>query len=118
MRPAASVSSNCSSRSAARALASRRDCLASSPMSTRFWVPVSSSSRVASWPVTPMTRRTAAAWVAMSRPATEPEPPSGRIMVVSILTVVDLPAPLGPSTPRMAPSATSRSTPSTAHWSP
>ena len=43
-----------------------------------------------------------------------PVPVSGRVIVVSIRTVVDLPAPFGPSTPRMRPAATSKSTPFTA----
>ncbi len=92
--------------------------LDSSPTNIRFWVPVSSSSSEASCPVTPITRRTAAASRATSNPATRPVPASGKVMVVSMRTVVDFPAPLGPRTPRMRPAGTPRSTRSTATFSP
>ena len=39
-------------------------------MSTRFWVPVRSSSTEAYWPVRPMVRRTWCGWVATSYPPT------------------------------------------------
>ena len=71
MRSAASVSSKSLEQLPARGLgvaaATARE---SSPTSTRFWVPVSSSSRVASWPVTPMMRRTARRRSTTSSPAT------------------------------------------------
>ena len=38
-------------------------------------------------------------------PATQRAPLSGRESVVSTLTVVDLPAPLGPSSPKIVPAA-------------
>ena len=40
------------------------------------------------------------------------------INVVNILTVVDLPAPLGPRNPKTVPASTARSTPRTASTSP
>ena len=46
-----------------------------------------------------MLRRTCWGWVAMSYPATVACPPVGASRVQSIFTVVDLPAPLGPSRP-------------------
>ena len=53
-----------------------------------------------------------------SRPATRAVPASGERRVERIRTVVVLPAPLGPSTPRTVPGAASRSTPSSARTSP
>ena len=50
----------------------------------------------------------------MSCPATRPVPLVGTDIVVSIRTVVVLPAPLGPSTPITEPSGTAKLTPSTA----
>ena len=45
-------------------------------------------------------------------------PPVGAIVVVSMPTVVDLPAPLGPSSPNTSPGATSKSMPLTASTPP
>ncbi len=45
-------------------------------------------------------------------------PPVGRESVERILTVVDLPAPFGPSSPKIVPGATDRLTPSRARMSP
>ncbi len=45
-------------------------------------------------------------------------PPSIGSRVASILSMVVLPAPLGPRTPNTSPRCTVRSTPSTARWSP
>ena len=47
-------------------------------------------------------------------PSTDRRPESGLTRVVSILIVVDLPAPLGPRNPNMVPARTDRSIPSTA----
>ena len=47
-------------------------------------------------------------------PATRAAPLSGRDSVVRIRTVVDLPAPLGPSSPKMVPACTDRLRPSSA----
>ena len=46
-----------------------------------------------------MLRRTSAPCVAMSKPATVARPAVGGSSVVSMWTVVDLPAPLGPRKP-------------------
>ena len=73
---------------------------------------------MASWPVTPMTRRTDCGSAITSWPATQAAPASGRVMVVSMRTVVDFPAPLGPSTPRIWPRWTSSDTSATANCSP
>src|SRR5438094_533857 len=54
------------------------------------------------------------AWVAMSKPTTVPEPPLGSKMPHSMRMVVDLPAPLGPSTPKISPRLTCRDTSFTA----
>jgi hypothetical protein len=50
----------------------------------------------------------------MSNPATRAVPAVGGRSVVSMCTVVDLPAPFGPKKPKIAPLETNRSTPSTA----
>ncbi len=71
----------------------------------------------ASCNATPMLRRTSLAWVATSNPATMALPAVGRSRVVSMRTVVLLPAPFGPRKPKISPWATSRSTPSTAFTS-
>ena len=46
------------------------------------------------------------------------EPDVGRTVVVSMPTVVDLPAPFGPSSPKTSPVATSKSIPFTASTPP
>ena len=58
---------------------------------------------MASWPVTPMSAAPRPPRATTSRPATRALPPSGWVSVVSIRTAVVLPAPLGPSTPRIVP---------------
>ena len=63
------------------------------------------------WPATPICRRTSVGCWATSMPATSARPASGRVRVVRMRTAVVLPAPLGPSMPRIVPSATSRSSP-------
>ena len=85
---------------------------------TRFWRPVSSSSRVASWAVTPIRRCTWAGSRTTSKPATWAEPPSGMASVVRIRTAVVLPAPFGPSTPSTVPRGAARSSPASATVSP
>ena len=74
------------------------------PDSSRFSRPVAVGSAPDRWATTPMARRTAAAWARTSRPATLADPESAWARVVRILTVVDLPAPLGPSSPKIVPS--------------
>ena len=90
----------------------------SSPTNTRFWRPVSSGSNVASWAATPMWRRTSPGCLITSIPATVAAPASGWASVVSTRTAVVLPAPLGPSSPRIVPGATPKDTPSSAWVSP
>ena len=85
---------------------------------TRFSRPVSSGSTVASWAARPIRRRTSTGWATTSTPATVAVPAVGRVSVVSIRTVVVLPAPLGPSTAVTVLAGTVRSTPSTAVVSP
>ena len=107
-----SVRSNRSSKSVTTRLASPEPSRLRSAISWRFSWPVSSSSTAANWPVTPMAARTALVSVATSCPATRAVPPSAFINVVSTLTVVVLPAPLGPSREKTVPASTSRSMPS------
>src|SRR6185312_8475854 len=118
IRSAASTRSNWRRSSAARARASPRRRPLKRPIITRFCRPVSTSSRVASWAVTPIWRWTARASRTTSCPATRAEPASGRVSVVRMRTAVVLPAPFGPSTPRMAPRGTSRSSPASATVGP
>ena len=61
--------------------------------------PVRKLSSAASWSAAPMVRRTSAPWVRMSNPPTVARPAVGGSRVVSMWTVVDLPAPLGPRKP-------------------
>ena len=58
--------------------------------------PVISGSSAASWRATPILRRTSPDCSTTSYPATRAVPPVGRRSVVSIRTVVVLPAPFGP----------------------
>jgi hypothetical protein len=54
----------------------------------------------------------------MSAPRSAMRPDSGLIMPKMVLNVVVLPAPLGPTSPRISPFATSKSTLSTARSPP
>src|SRR5262245_21054168 len=54
----------------------------------------------------PMARRTRCGSRNTSKPATRAEPESGRDSVLRIFIVVDLPAPLGPSSAKTAPAST------------
>src|SRR6185369_16431292 len=56
--------------------------------------------------------------VAMSKPTTRPVPPVGSRIPHSMRMVVDLPAPLGPSTPKISPRRTCSETSRTAHCWP
>src|SRR4051794_34386049 len=85
---------------------------------TRFSSPVSCSSTAAYCPASPIRARTAGASATTSRPATRALPASGSSSVARMRTVVVLPAPLGPRTPRTVPGATARSTPSSARVGP
>jgi hypothetical protein len=81
---------------------------------TRFSKPVRYSSTAAYWPDSPIRRLTSAGSDATSTPATRADPPSGRSNVVRHRTVVVLPAPFGPSNPRILPFGTAKSTPPSA----
>jgi len=70
--------------------------------------PVSARSTTGSWKTTLLARRAASAWRATSKPARRAVPAVGATVVVNIPTVVDLPAPLGPSNPNTSPGATSK----------
>ena len=63
---------------------------------------------------TPMVRRTPSGLAVTSIPATVALPASGVASVVRILTAVDLPAPLGPSSANTLPGATANDSPSSA----
>ena len=113
-RAAAASSPKAVTSSAARPLAAFRPSPASPPSSTRFSVPVRSSSVVADWPASAIRRRTASASRATSWPSTRADPASGASRVARIRTVVVLPAPFGPSSPYTVPGGTARSRPSSA----
>ena len=97
--PPASVRLKEASSSSARSRARRRLSPSRRPKSRRFSEPVSISSTLAYWPVTPMTLRTAWRSRTTSRPRTLAVPPLGASSVVIMRRAVDLPAPLGPSRP-------------------
>src|SRR6476620_2268211 len=61
-----------------------------------------------------MSRLASAGLPMTSTPPTSAEPDVGTTRVVSMPTVVVLPAPLGPRSPKISPSYTERSRPSTA----
>ena len=113
-RPAASDSSNRSSRLAARARASARPMPSSRPIMIRLFVPLRPSSTDAYCPVRAMSWRTRCASRTTSYPATLARPPSGRSRVARIRTAVVFPAPLGPSRPSTVPVRAARSAPASA----
>jgi len=76
-----------------------------------FSRPVRISSTAANWPVRLIDSRTRAGCDTTSNPLTRAVPPSGLSRVVRIFTIVVLPAPLEPSSAKMLPPATSKSTP-------
>ena len=80
--------------------------------------PVWRGSSPASCSATPIRRRARSGWWATSTPATRAVPEVMESSVVSMRTVVDLPAPFGPRKPNTSPAATSRSTPRTASTTP
>src|ERR1700733_3459142 len=87
-------------------------------MRRRFSSPVRRLSTAENWPVTPMAARTASGSAARSCPATLTWPPPAGIRVDRIWTAVVFPAPLGPSSAKIVPSATARSMPSSTTLSP
>src|SRR5579863_4940940 len=86
-------------------------------MST-FSQPVRSRSEVIACGMTPIFSRTWRGYRATSKPATNARPSLGGSRVVSIRTIVVLPAPLGPSSPKTSPRRTSKLTWSTAVKAP
>ena len=80
--------------------------------------PVRARSTTGSWNTTALSARAAIASVATSRPYRRADPDVGLTVVVNMPTVVDLPAPFGPSNPKTSPVATSKSIPFTASTPP
>ena len=109
LRPPASVRPNRSSRSSAtrRGSVTRRNLA----IMTRFSRPVRIPSTAANCPVRLIDSRTRAGWDTTSNPSTLAVPPSGLSKVLRILTIVVLPAPLEPSSAKMLPRSTAKSTP-------
>jgi hypothetical protein len=68
--------------------------------------------------MTPMARRTSSDCVTTSKPSTSAVPDVGWMSVVIMRMSVDLPAPLGPSNPKISPSGTAKLMPLTAVKSP
>ena len=75
------------------------------PTKRRYSGPVSVSNRPISSGITPIVRLTPIGSATTSRPSTVMRPELGRSSPVIIFSVVDLPAPLRPSSPRNAPGA-------------
>src|SRR6185437_3574764 len=80
----------------------------------RFSHTVRSPSLVMAWGITPMERRAVSGALRTSAPSmmAVPEVISSRVVIIRIS--VDLPAPLGPSRPKISPSSTAKETPSAA----
>src|SRR5262249_5179806 len=83
----------------------------------RFSAAVRSSYRASTWGAMPIWRRTSGR-VGSAAPLTDTAPASGRRAPAIMWMVVVLPAPLGPSSPKVSPRASSRLTPSTATTRP
>src|SRR4051812_30628297 len=84
---------------------------------SRLRRPVSARSTTGSWKTTLLARRASSGRAATSKLARRARPEVGAMVVVSMPTVVDLPAPLGPSRPKTSPGATSKEMSFTA-WTP
>ena len=84
----------------------------------RFSSTLSSRSLVIACGITPIERRTSSACVTTSKPLTSAVPAVGGSSVVSMRISVDLPAPFGPSSPKISPSSTAKLMPLTAMKSP
>lgn len=80
-------------------------------MSTRFSRPVSTSSTAANWPVRLIDSRTSPGSPATSKPCTVAAPASAVSSVERMRMSVVFPAPFEPSSAKMLPGATSKSTP-------
>src|SRR5580658_8178610 len=83
-------------------------------MNVTFSAAVSSGSTVRSCGTQPTWARTAIGWAVTSSPATRAVPPVGRSSVSRMRMVVVLPAPFGPSRPKISPRPTSKLAPSSA----
>src|SRR5919106_3573592 len=83
-----------------------------------FSRPVASGSRPDFCATMPIRCRTRSGSSTTSCPPTRASPSFARLRVVRIFTVVDLPAPLGPSSPKTTPSGTEKERPSSAWTSP
>jgi hypothetical protein len=88
------------------------------PWKERFSRTLSARSSVFVWVTTPIRRFAAAGSATTSTPPTRAVPLVGRTRVVSMPAVVVLPAPFGPSSPKISPRCTARSSPSTARTPP
>src|SRR5256714_1770165 len=88
------------------------------PTKSRYSGPVRRSSKPIPSGTTPICRFTSTACLAKSKPKSCMPPDVGANSPVSILMVVDLPAPLGPKKPKNCPAPTVRSTDSTAVSAP
>jgi hypothetical protein len=86
--------------------------------SARLRRPESERSTTGSWKTTLETLRAAIGSAATSWPASRADPLVGVTVVVSIPTVVDFPAPFGPSSPNTSPGATENEAPFTASIPP
>ena len=96
----------------------RSSCPTAGRARARLRRPVSGRSTTGSWKTTALARRAANGSAATSNPARRARPDVGAMVVVSMPTVVDLPAPFGPSRPNTSPAATSKSMPFTASTPP
>src|SRR3954451_22738933 len=105
---------NCRSRRSASLLAVEPDMPKNRPWKYRFSHTVSERSSVLLWGTTPITCFAAVGCSTTSMPPTNARPLVGITRVVSIPAVVVFPAPFGPSSPKISPWCTSRSSSSTA----
>src|SRR5436190_1785575 len=85
---------------------------------SRFSSTLSSRSVVRACGMTPIDSRTPVAFLTTSNPLTTAVPAVGTSSVVIMRMSVDLPAPFGPSRPKISPGATSKVIPLTASKSP
>src|SRR5882762_7566566 len=88
------------------------------PTKFKYSAPVSRPNRAMPSGTTPIWRFTSTMFLSKSRPRISMRPELGASKPVSILMVVDFPAPLGPRNPKNCPGATRRFTSRTATNSP
>jgi hypothetical protein len=84
----------------------------------RFSSTLNSRSLVMAWGITPMDWRTPSDCLTTSKPLITAVPDVGGSSVTIIRISVDLPAPFGPSRPKISPSSTAKLMPLTAVKSP